>query len=142
MAWDMPYDVNEPVPLAAAKRRRVSPLTWTAGALLIVGLVAGTVLSVVPDGVVSGAASATSASAEPEPSATPTPSKKPKAISATPVPEMTLRYPSCNEVWAGGQGPFKEGEPGYAKQLDPDGDGIACESMPKSPAWLRHRASE
>ncbi|MCU1521322.1 MAG: Excalibur calcium-binding domain [Arthrobacter sp.] len=35
------------------------------------------------------------------------------------------------EVWAGGQGPFKEGEPGYTKQLDPDGDGIACESKPK-----------
>ena len=75
-------------------------MTWTAGALLIVGLVAGTVLSVVPDGMVNGAASVTTTTAEPEPSATPTPSKTPKATKKTPAAEPTLRYPSCNDVWA------------------------------------------
>lgn len=131
MAWSMPYDVNERVPAAPIKRRKVSALTWTAGALLIGALVAGTVLSVVPSGMVNGAAPVTTTAAEPEPSATPTKSKKPKATKKKAAPEPTLRYPSCNEVWAGGQGPFKEGEPGYTKQLDPDGDGIACESRPK-----------
>ncbi|CAI3798219.1 excalibur calcium-binding domain-containing protein [Pseudarthrobacter sp. MM222] len=71
------------------------------------------------------------AAAEPESSAKPTASKKPKATKTTAAPEPTLRYTSCNDVWAGGQGPFREGEPDYTKQLDPDGDGIACESKPK-----------
>jgi hypothetical protein len=107
-------------------------LTWTAGALLIVGLVAGTVLSVVPDGMVNGAAPVATNSAEPAATSTPTPSEKPKATKESAVPgPTTLRYPSCNDVWAGGQGPFKEGEPGYTRQLYPDGDGIACESRPK-----------
>lgn len=105
-------------------------MTWTAGALLIGALIAGTVLSVVPAGVVSGAAPVATATAESESSATPAPSKKPGAAKKSAAPEPTLRYPSCNEVFAGGQGPFKEGEPGYTKQLDPDGDGIACESRP------------
>jgi hypothetical protein len=127
----MPYDLTEALPSTTAKRRKVSPLTWTAGALLIGALVAGTVLSVVPAGMVSGAAPVATATAEPESSATPAPSKKPGAAKKSSAPEPTLRYPSCNEVWAGGQGPFNEGEPGYTKQLDPDGDGIACESRPK-----------
>jgi hypothetical protein len=127
----MPDDVNEPLPPAATKRRRVSPLTWTAGALLIGALVAGTVLSVVPDGMINGAAPVATNSAEAAATSTPAPSKKPKATKKTAAPEPTMRYTSCNDVWAGGQGPFKEGEPGYTKQLDPDGDGIACESRPK-----------
>lgn len=130
MAWGMPYSLKEPVPATPAKRRKVSPLTWTAGAMLIVGLVAGTVLSVVPDGMINGAAPVAT-TAEHEPSTATTPSRTQKATRATPAPEPTPRFTSCNDVWAGGQGAFKEGEPGYTKQLDPDGDGIACESRPK-----------
>jgi hypothetical protein len=135
MALRVPYDVNDPAPAAPAKRRKVSPLTWTAGALLIVGMTAGTALAVIPDGASSGVGQVAATAAAP--SATATPSRKPKATKsapptkATPAPERPLRYTSCNDVWAGGQGPFKEGEPGYTKQLDPDGDGIACESRPK-----------
>jgi hypothetical protein len=125
----MPHDVNEPVHAASAKRRKVGPLTWTAGALLIVGMTAGAALAVIPDGAASGVGQVAPATAAP--SVTATPSKKPKTTKATPVPEQTLRYTSCNDVWAGGQGPFREGEPGYTKQLDPDGDGVACESRPK-----------
>jgi hypothetical protein len=105
-------------------------LTWTAEALLIVGLVAGTVLSVVPDGMINGAAPVPTTS-EQDPSAMTAPSRTQKATRGTPAPEPTPRFTNCNDVWAGGQGPFKEGEPGYTKQLDPDGDGIACESRPK-----------
>jgi hypothetical protein len=126
----MPYDLNEPVPVASIKRRKVSSLTWTAGALLIVGLVAGTVLSVVPDGMITGAAPVATTTAEPGPTAAPAPSKKPKAAKNTDAPEPSLRYPSCNEMWAGRQGPFKEGEPGYTKQLDPDGDGSPASPGP------------
>jgi hypothetical protein len=94
-------------------------------------MVAGTVLSVVPDGMVSGAAPVATNSAESAATSTSAAPKKPKATKSADAPEPTLRYPSCNEVWAGGQGPFKEGEPGHTKQLDPDGDGIACASRPK-----------
>jgi hypothetical protein len=129
----MPYDMNEPVPSTPARQRKVKPLTWTAGALLIVGLVAGTVLSVVPAGMVNGAVPVATTAAEPEPSATPTPSKKPKATKKTGAPEPTLRYTSCNDVWAGGQGPFKESEPGLHEaagsgrrrhRLEPLSDGV------------------
>ncbi|MCU1521323.1 MAG: hypothetical protein JWM13_1531 [Arthrobacter sp.] len=92
----MPCNVNEPVPSTPAKRRKVSPLTWTAGALLIVGLVAATVLSVVPDGMINGAAPVATKSAEPAATSTPAPSKRPKATKKSYAPEPTLRYPSCD----------------------------------------------
>jgi hypothetical protein len=133
MDWRVPIiDKNDSEPTTpTTKRRSITPLTWTVGALLIVALVAGAVLSVIPDGAVSGAAPVTTTASKTEPSATATASTKPGTARATPAPERTLRYTSCNDVWAGGQGPFKEGEPGYTKQLDPDGDGIACESRPR-----------
>ena len=53
--------------------------------------------------------------------------KKPAAD----APQKVYNFTSCYDVWAGGQGPFKRGEPGYTEQLDPDGDGIACPSKPK-----------
>ncbi|MDQ0855021.1 hypothetical protein QFZ79_003132 [Arthrobacter sp. V4I6] len=133
MDWRVPIIDQNDSELATptTRRSRVSPLAWTAGGLLILGMTAGAVLSVIPDGTVRGAAPVTTTASEPEPSATATASTKPGTARATPVPERTLRYTSCNDVWAGGQGPFKEGEPGYTKQLDSDGDGIACKSRPK-----------
>ena len=58
----------------------------------------------------------------------PTRTRKPTSDTA----QKSFRYTSCDQVWAGGQGPFTKGEPGYTKQLDPDGDGIACPFRPKS----------
>ncbi len=35
----------------------------------------------------------------------------------------------CDAVRSLGAGPFREGEPGYHKRNDPDGDGVACGSF-------------
>lgn len=39
----------------------------------------------------------------------------------------TITYKNCAEVREAGAAPLFEGEPGYSKKLDRDGDGIACE---------------
>lgn len=36
-------------------------------------------------------------------------------------------YANCDEARAAGAAPIQEGEPGYRRELDRDGDGIACE---------------
>ena len=123
----------------APARRRTKPVVWIAAALIILALVAGTV------GGLAAHADSSEAQAEPsvsEPVATasaatepakqqhtPKPSRTKKP--ATDAPQKAYRFTSCYDVWAGGQGPFKRGEPGYTEQLDPDGDGIACPSKPK-----------
>lgn len=40
----------------------------------------------------------------------------------------TLNFKNCKEACAKGYKNIKKGEPGYAKHLDRDKDGIACES--------------
>ena len=40
----------------------------------------------------------------------------------------TLHFKNCKEAKAKGYKNNKKGEPGYAKHLDRDRDGIACES--------------
>lgn len=40
----------------------------------------------------------------------------------------TLHFKNCKEARAKGYKNIKKGEPGYAKHLDRDKDGIACES--------------
>lgn len=126
----MPAD-NRPSPSPAP--RKFSTLTWIAGAFIILALLASTVLSVVPGSASSGAGPAPVSS----PAAEPTILAPVRAtLPATPPaaqtdPELVLGFTSCDQVWAGGQGPFREGQNGYTKELDPDGDGIACESSPK-----------
>jgi len=46
-----------------------------------------------------------------------------------PPPPTTaaVYYKNCTEARAAGVTPIYAGEPGYAKHLDRDGDGIACE---------------
>ncbi|MCU1553752.1 MAG: hypothetical protein JWM13_1238 [Arthrobacter sp.] len=120
-------------------RRRTKPVVWIAAALIILALIAGTVGSIAAHADSADARAATpttepeaAAPAATEPSqeqSTPKPSRTRKPTSD--APQKTYRFTSCNDVWAGGQGPFKKGEPGYTKQLDLDGDGIACESKPK-----------
>ena len=36
-------------------------------------------------------------------------------------------YPNCAAVRAAGAAPIREGQPGYSRRLDRDGDGVACE---------------
>lgn len=41
--------------------------------------------------------------------------------------QHTISYPNCAAVRAAGTDPIRRGDPGYSRQLDRDGDGIACE---------------
>jgi micrococcal nuclease len=36
-------------------------------------------------------------------------------------------YENCTAVRAAGADPIYEGQPGYSRKLDRDGDGVACE---------------
>jgi hypothetical protein len=124
----------------APGRRRPKPGVWIAAALILVALIAGTIggLAAHAD---SAAAQDDPSISEPdapeitEPAATEAAHHKPKHVRTKKptddTPPPTYRYTSCDQVWAGGQGPFKKGEAGYTKQLDPDGDGIACPSHPE-----------
>ena len=40
--------------------------------------------------------------------------------------EATEYYADCDAAKAAGKGPLYEGQPGYRKELDPDGDGMTC----------------
>jgi len=36
-------------------------------------------------------------------------------------------YKNCDAVRAAGAAPIYEGQPGYSRKLDRDGDGVGCE---------------
>jgi hypothetical protein len=36
-------------------------------------------------------------------------------------------YPNCDAVRAAGAAPLRRGDPGYSRELDRDGDGVACD---------------
>lgn len=49
-------------------------------------------------------------------------------VSAAPAPAPArVYYANCSEARAAGAAPIYEGQPGYRRKLDRDGDGIACE---------------
>lgn len=62
------------------------------------------------------------------PKVTPKPSPKPSSL-AKPVPLVgsSVYYKNCSAARAAGVTPLHRGDPGYAKHLDRDGDGVACE---------------
>ena len=39
----------------------------------------------------------------------------------------SVYYPNCTAARAAGAAPIYQGEPGYRRKLDRDGDGVACE---------------
>src|SRR3712207_3663288 len=41
--------------------------------------------------------------------------------------EGSVHYANCDAVRAAGKAPLFPGHPGYSKELDPDGDGVACQ---------------
>lgn len=126
--------LDQPAP-PSPTRRRPKPVVWIAAALILLALIAGTIGSLAAHADSADARTEPSISEASEPAATKAAHHKPKPAHtkkpADDTPPKTYRYTSCDQVWLGGQGPFKKGEPGYTKQLDPDGDGIACPSRPK-----------
>jgi hypothetical protein len=46
---------------------------------------------------------------------------------ASKAPEAQVYYPTCPAAGAVRTTPIRQGEPGYGRHLDRDGDGIACE---------------
>lgn len=74
----------------------------------------------------------------PSPAAkTPVPSKAPSTAPVSPKPKSSptpapgpkdVTYKNCAEAKAAGVTPLHRGQPGYAKHLDRDNDGIACDT--------------
>lgn len=57
---------------------------------------------------------------------------EPEPVYEEPAPEPepvqeNVFYQNCSEAKAAGAAPLYEGEPGYRRKLDRDGDGVACE---------------
>jgi Excalibur calcium-binding domain len=57
-----------------------------------------------------------------------------RLVSATPAMSPGARaaandvdYASCSAVRVAGAAPIRRGQPGYARHLDADGDGVGCE---------------
>jgi hypothetical protein len=42
-------------------------------------------------------------------------------------PSSATYFPNCSAARAAGAAPVRRGEPGYARHLDRDGDGVGCE---------------
>lgn len=61
-------------------------------------------------------------------------SQAPAARSTAPAkPAVTGRhqfyFKNCSEAWLAGHAPLQRGEDGYRAELDPDGNGSACDSL-------------
>lgn len=56
------------------------------------------------------------------------PSVSPAVAATSGEGRGTVAFANCAAVRAAGLAPLRVGEPGYARHLDRDGDGIACES--------------
>jgi hypothetical protein len=54
-------------------------------------------------------------------------SPPPIASASTALPATPVVYPNCAAARAAGAAPIHVGQPGYARSLDRDGDGVACE---------------
>ena len=61
-----------------------------------------------------------------EPAPAPAPAQ-PAPAPAQPAP-VEVYYKNCTEARAAGAAPISQGQPGYGKHLDRDGDGIGCDS--------------
>ena len=64
-----------------------------------------------------------------EPAQAPAPApviEQPVPAAPAPAPARVY-YANCSEARAAGVAPIYEGQPGYSRKLDRDGDGIACE---------------
>jgi hypothetical protein len=65
---------------------------------------------------------------EVEPTATAAPAEPEPVVEPEPEPEPAdVYYENCTAVRDAGADPIRRGDPGYARHLDRDGDGVACE---------------
>lgn len=74
--------------------------------------------------------SPTSTPPEPSPSpeeTAPEPEPEGAAGDPGPAPGAAVRFKNCAEARAAGAAPLHQGDPGYSRSLDRDGDGVACE---------------
>jgi hypothetical protein len=70
----------------------------------------------------------TDTSPTPAPQVSPTTSHSSTEPTMTPAPvSPAVTYTSCAEVRAAGKAPLHRGDPGYSRELDRNGDGVACE---------------
>lgn len=68
--------------------------------------------------------------AKPRPTVAPAPKPQPTQESKpapAPAPPADVYYKNCTEAREAGAAPVRVGDPGYAKHLDRDGDGVGCE---------------
>ncbi|WP_413354871.1 DUF1524 domain-containing protein [Microbacterium sp. 1P06AB] len=66
--------------------------------------------------------------AKPSPSVAPAPKPQPTRESKpAPAPPADVYYKNCTAAREAGAAPVHVGDPGYAKHLDRDGDGVGCE---------------
>jgi hypothetical protein len=63
---------------------------------------------------------------EPKPKPRPEPEPEPRE-SQEPEPDRNVYYKNCDAARAAGAAPVHRGDPGYARHLDRDGDGVGCE---------------
>jgi hypothetical protein len=61
-----------------------------------------------------------------EPKPKPKPEPEPRQTQE-PKPDRNVYYKNCDAVRAAGADPIYRGDPGYARHLDRDGDGVGCE---------------
>ncbi|MGH8029801.1 MAG: excalibur calcium-binding domain-containing protein [Arenimonas sp.] len=52
---------------------------------------------------------------------------RPKGPLVDPTPPTVPPYDNCDEARAAGVTPLHQGDRGYSRKLDRDGDGVACE---------------
>lgn len=89
----------------------------------------------VPDGggVVASAQADSQPVQTPEPAQTTQAAPAPAQTQAAPAPAPAQQsggdvyYQNCSAVRAAGKAPLYQGQPGYSRKLDRDGDGVACE---------------
>lgn len=89
----------------------------------------------VPDGggVVASAQADSQPAQTPEPAQTTQAAPAPAQTQAAPAPAPAqqsggdIYYQNCSAVRAAGKAPLYQGQPGYSRKLDRDGDGVACE---------------
>ena len=89
----------------------------------------------VPDGggVVASAQADSQPAQTPEPVQTTQAAPAPAQTQAAPAPAPAQQsggdvyYQNCSAVRAAGKAPLYQGQPGYSRKLDRDGDGVACE---------------
>ncbi|MGP9844024.1 GmrSD restriction endonuclease domain-containing protein [Brachybacterium sp. 107] len=64
----------------------------------------------------------------PAPTTAPAPAPKPASTEDSGSNEGSVYYKNCDAARAAGAAPVHKGEPGYAKHLDRDGDGVGCDN--------------